>query len=562
MTLKHGKMRPKDRNVYFNIFIAFLFGMFLILQFSETHAATNTDYQNLLNATLNASNYSSKVRPKADTGLVLPVTVDFYLVALNEINENEQKITTTGWLDVQWNDTYMIWNSASYANIDELLIPQNEIWRPDIALINALESLTGLGDSFAYVKATDIGTMKWTPYQTFESTCNIDMTSFPFDKQTCDIKFTTWSSTTGLITLSKGTYGINTAYYEPSPDWDLVRATTGDASTSTTSGIKFTLTFKRKYLFYLLYFILPIFLLAAINIFVFILPPASGEKTGFAVIAYLSFIIFFIIITDLMPEGMKSVPILNIYLLTQSTISCLIVFVTVLQLRLYSLSRETTVPAFLLIPTIRVVMLKRRMFSCKKNQDKKRKNNNLKLDDIDDPEEEFEEKTKFKAVQNKVFAISHVGSKNKISPNPPVRTELKPSFDGKSAVYDEEEIDTPNSINSISRNKKTSRAILAKRRQALKGDPTTPEWREAVGLEVSVPPMDSKMTLKFRDGAATPRTVQLSVKEDEDDKPLEASDVTWAHVVRAMDFIFFWTFSIVTFFVIVTTFGIVASSNA
>lgn len=97
------------------------------------------------------NNYNTKIRPVTDQNDVTSVAIDFALVGINSFDDADQKLTTTGYLTVQWTDELLIWTPSDYDNIQSILVPQNEVWKPDITLDNGMESKTSLGQSFIQV---------------------------------------------------------------------------------------------------------------------------------------------------------------------------------------------------------------------------------------------------------------------------------------------------------------------------------------------------------------------------------------------------------------------------
>lgn len=281
-----------------------------------------------------------------------------FLVAINDVDEVEQKITTTAYMKIVWPDSFMTWTPSDYGNITEFTVPQEDIWKPDLALANAYDSISGLGDSFMYLTITYDGNITWEPFQVFESTCSLDMTYFPFDRQICDIQLVTWSSTSDMISIVPGNDGFNKDAYEENANWYLSRVSTFDSSTNGTSGLSFSMSIARKPIYYLLNFMIPIVLLSVLNNFVFILPCDSGEKSGYAMVLFLSFAIFLLIVTEIMPEGMNTIPVISSYLLVECVFSTIIVLITIVQLRLHNQGDDTPVPNFLLVLTKTVQNLK------------------------------------------------------------------------------------------------------------------------------------------------------------------------------------------------------------
>ena len=238
-------------------------------------------------------------------------------------------------------------NKWSNAAIDSILIGQKTVWLPDIALQNSVQSLTGLGNSFLQVKVQKTGVVTWKPFQVFESACTPDITFFPFDKTSCDLKFVVWSNTKDLVKVTKGTTGINSTFYQESAEWLVSSLTATDYETTTSSGVTFTIELKRKPLFYLINIMVPVIMLAVINVFVFVLPATSGEKTGLSVTVFLAFAVFLTIISAELPQTSEKISTFAAYLFLMTFISTSIVIVTIIQLRLFSRDREQPIPNWL-----------------------------------------------------------------------------------------------------------------------------------------------------------------------------------------------------------------------
>ncbi|WAR20907.1 ACHA6-like protein [Mya arenaria] len=342
----------------------------LIMTSMYVRGATEDDMRTLMYAKLNSTSYTPRVRPIKDTGQILNVTIDMYLVAINTVDEVEQMVTSTSYMTIAWSDTFMTWTPADYGGLTTFEVPQDAIWKPDLALANAFDTISGLGDKFMYLSITHEGVITWRPYQVFDSSCSMDMTYFPFDSQTCDIQLVTWSSTSDMISIQTGAAGIDTTYYETNANWDLLAATTFDSSDSKTSGRSFRLHIKRKPIYYLVNFIIPIVLLSVLNTFVFALPCDSGEKSGYAMVLFLSFAVFLLIVTEIMPEGMNTIPIMSTYLLLECILSTIIVFITIIQLRMHNMGDDIPIPLFLRSFVKSVNAIKHKL-SCDRNTERK-----------------------------------------------------------------------------------------------------------------------------------------------------------------------------------------------
>ncbi|CAH8662442.1 unnamed protein product [Heterobilharzia americana] len=92
----------------------------------------------------------------------------------------------------RWTDHILKWNPDNYSQIQEVRVPYKHIWTPDIVLYNyADERLKEMRDAMIIVQHT--GDLTWIPPAIFKSSCKIDIKSFPFDEQTCHLKFGSWT---------------------------------------------------------------------------------------------------------------------------------------------------------------------------------------------------------------------------------------------------------------------------------------------------------------------------------------------------------------------------------
>lgn len=163
----------------------------------------------------------------------------------------------------------------------------------------------------------------------------MDITYFPFDTQTCHLKFNAWSYNTFYVTLSAqdgDKVTLSPGEFEQNSQWTLV-----DSSVSVSgldSSVTFTLKLERKSLYYVVTIIVPVMLLSALNVMGFLLPVKSGERASFAVTVFLSMTVFLTIVASEFPKNSNVISNLAVYLLTMISLSTLTVMITVAELRL------------------------------------------------------------------------------------------------------------------------------------------------------------------------------------------------------------------------------------
>ena len=84
------------------------------------------------------------------------------------------------------NDSYLNWDPKNFANVSKLYVKSNEIWVPDIILMDSLDEKTTQRDSFLLIVESD-GLVSWHFQTVITNFCKINIMNFPFDDQLCTI---------------------------------------------------------------------------------------------------------------------------------------------------------------------------------------------------------------------------------------------------------------------------------------------------------------------------------------------------------------------------------------
>lgn len=120
------------------------------------------------------------------------------------------------------------------------------------------------------------------------STCDIDVTTFPFDKQSCSLKFGSWAHDgTKLDFMFDPEYAeamIADDYFVPNKAWTLIDAP-GRRNVfkyaccpETYIDLTYTIQFRRSATFYTYILILPCVLLTSLTLVLYWIPPESPTK--------------------------------------------------------------------------------------------------------------------------------------------------------------------------------------------------------------------------------------------------------------------------------------------
>ncbi|CAH2087616.1 unnamed protein product [Euphydryas editha] len=246
----------------------------------------------------------------------------------------------------EWNDYKLKWNPEDYGGVETLHVPSEHIWLPDIVLYNNADGNYEVTIMTKAILHHD-GKVVWKPPAIYKSFCEIDVEYFPFDVQTCFMKFGSWSYDGYTVDLRhlKQTpdsdhigMGIDLSEYYISVEWDIMRvpATRNEKFYSCCEepypDIIFNLTLRRKTLFYTVNLIIPCVGISFLSVLVFYLPSDSGEKISLCISILLSLTVFFLLLAEIIPPTSLTVPLLGKYLLFTMMLVTLSVVVTIVVL--------------------------------------------------------------------------------------------------------------------------------------------------------------------------------------------------------------------------------------
>ena len=243
------------------------------------------------------------------------VTLGIAIRAFNNIDHIEGTINMNIWLRYYWQDINYGWNPLEWNNITNIKLnsdPEldNSLWIPDIYLYNTAEKPLNELDYSNIVLNYD-GSIFWSRPGLLKSTCQFDLTYFPFDTQLCYLKFGSWSYDSSEIVLKKNNISIDISNLQENEEWVI-----GDYYTIKNSvkyacckheyeDIMFFYELKRKSEYYNINIIIPTFATASLMILTLLVPWDSGERISFAVTILLSIIVFLLILSDNLPKTDK-----------------------------------------------------------------------------------------------------------------------------------------------------------------------------------------------------------------------------------------------------------------
>ncbi|XP_040053031.2 neuronal acetylcholine receptor subunit alpha-7a [Gasterosteus aculeatus] len=282
------------------------------------------------------TDYNPLERPVSNDSQNLTVELGLSLIQIIDVDEKNQVLTTSIWLQMQWEDSYLRWNASDYTGVTNIRFPQDLLWKPDILLYNSADENFD-ATSHTKILVNTSGNCFHLPPGILKSSCRMDLRWFPFDVQKCELKFGSW--TYGGWSVDLKLLQADTSSYIPNGEWDLVEIK-GQRNEHTYvcceepyPDITYTLVMRRRTLFYGLNLLLPCVLISTLALLVFLLPADSGEKISLGITVLLSLAVFMLLVAEIMPATSDSVPLLAQYFATIMVIVGLSIMATVVVLQ-------------------------------------------------------------------------------------------------------------------------------------------------------------------------------------------------------------------------------------
>ncbi|KAK2857089.1 hypothetical protein Q5P01_005824 [Channa striata] len=284
--------------------------------------------------------YSKWTRPARNVTDVVIVKFGLSIAQLIDVDEKNQMMTTNVWLKQEWTDYKLQWTPSDFDNVTSIRVPSELIWVPDIVLYNNADG------EFAITHMTKAqlfhtGRVRWVPPAIYKSSCSIDVTFFPFDQQSCKMKFGSWTYDRAKIDLEPFENSVDLKDYWESGEWAIVNAVGTyntkkyDCCHEIYPDITYYFVIRRLPLFYTINLIIPCLLISCLTVLVFYLPSDCGEKITLCISVLLSLTVFLLLITEIIPSTSLVIPLIGEYLLFTMIFVTLSIVITVFVLNVH-----------------------------------------------------------------------------------------------------------------------------------------------------------------------------------------------------------------------------------
>nr|QQY02588.1 acetylcholine-gated chlorid channel-2 [Cryptocotyle lingua] len=319
----------------------------LVMSTIAPDTVTPSSEKRLIKQLINNYEKAGKIgRPVKHNKETVVVGLGLSLFQLLHLNEKNQILTINVWTKYTWVDQLLRWDPANYSNIREVRIPPKLIWTPDIVLYNYVdERMKEQRDVMLNVDY--MGRVFWSPPAIFKSRCPIDIRNFPFDYQTCFLRFgsaTQHSDQMDLQFLDNRTE-VDTVEYTESNEWTIIakparRYLISSKCGKNTPVLTFFLFLKRNPAYYTYILVFPCILLSLITTVIFWLPPHIPAKMLLSMNIFVSFFLLLKILAMSTPSASTIVPFLGYFYCLNMLLLSISTFLSTLIINLHTYSHK------------------------------------------------------------------------------------------------------------------------------------------------------------------------------------------------------------------------------
>ncbi|XP_054646083.1 5-hydroxytryptamine receptor 3C-like [Dunckerocampus dactyliophorus] len=261
------------------------------------------------------------MRPVTNTTTPTNVSIRFLLYGILGVNEKAQLLTTYLWQHFWWQNELVSWDPLQ-CGTDKISLPRNKFWVPDVVINEFMDE--DKAPFVPYVNLYSDGRVQDAKPARVISSCNLDIYTFPFDIQDCTLTFSSFISFEKDLKvfssmpddeITERSKNVMTTLGE----WELLGITTEkmshphDTNDSLMDELAFHIRLRRRSTLYVVNLLLPSCFLITVDLFSFLLPPQSVDRSSFKMTLILGYTVFLLIMNDLLPITGNTIPLINVF---------------------------------------------------------------------------------------------------------------------------------------------------------------------------------------------------------------------------------------------------------
>ncbi|XP_042561285.1 5-hydroxytryptamine receptor 3A-like [Clupea harengus] len=223
-------------------------------------------------------------------------------------------------LGVTWRIEFLSWDPEE-CGASAITLPRKKLWMPDV-VINEFVDKSKAPDTL-YVRVNNTGYVTDGRPVGAKTSCNLNIYTFPFDIQRCSYTFNSYMHSAASVRLSFGKpvediLKRSMELMETMGEWELLDMSSEKQDlVAKNSGVwdqlTYYITLRRRATLYVVNLIIPSCFLITLDLFSFILPPQSVDRSAFKMTLILGYTVFLLLMNELLPVTGNSIPLLNVF---------------------------------------------------------------------------------------------------------------------------------------------------------------------------------------------------------------------------------------------------------
>ncbi|XP_056382254.1 5-hydroxytryptamine receptor 3A-like [Hyla sarda] len=305
-----------------------------VILLDKCHSVNNCSYNDLLQIVKKLP--SSDVRPVKNWKTPTTVFIDLSLYTIVNLDTSLETLTTYIWFNMVWNNEFLHWNPDDFCDIEKMLIANKNFWLPDLYIYETIESHRN-GSDIQYLDVSSNGTISLSLPLRIVSSCNLDLTKFPFDVQKCTLSFGPYIHSVediNMVTKLNSTQVFQNSknIFSSKGDWYLhditVENSTFLVNNVTYSQVVYEISIKRASVIFVINLIIPVCFLVILDIASMFIHFETGERLDFKIAVVLGFSVLLLILNTMLPAS-DTLPVLGIFccvclaVMVTSTVGCI-----------------------------------------------------------------------------------------------------------------------------------------------------------------------------------------------------------------------------------------------
>lgn len=311
--------------------------LFLYLLFRYTQGASESAETRLIKTLMQG--YSKYAKPTLNSSSPIQILFGVELVQIVSLQMMPSQVLRTKlWTRMKWKNELLTWDPSEFDGLNSLRLNAVDVWTPDIQLYEQYETSKSMAENVdGLLFKTQVivqydGTTSWNAPATFSTSCELDVTDFPYDTQLCTLKFGPWNSDISLLNMTADSLGLTTEKYIASSEWELLSITKKRnvnkyaCCAHPFTDVTISLKIRRKPLFYWFNLVIPYALLLLCLWVGYFVPPHSGERISLSLVILLAFSIIVQATSAYLPRSneLPSLSILYFVVMIEVAVSALV----------------------------------------------------------------------------------------------------------------------------------------------------------------------------------------------------------------------------------------------